>query len=182
MISESKGFPNQAGSDSRCLLAGGQQPWPDLIPLIFVSVLLPRLRRARAAARWLAFQGERGECGEVVAAVPCDRQCGSPEARMAAALRGGQRERVAAGAVGREARSHLAGAAGRACRAWAQGELLRGLALLRARGHQLQKKACSPASRIGPTSPDGALNGRTIRAGLIRRAWSSSTRLGPRPT
>ena len=61
-------------------------------------------------------------------------------------------------------------------------ELLRGLALLRARRDQLQKKACTPASRIGPTSPGGARNGGSIRVGSIRPAWSSSTRPGPRPT
>jgi transposase len=64
----------------------------------------------------------------------------------------------------------------------AQGELLRGLALLRARRHQLQKKACTPASRIGQTWQDGAHSGRSIKGGLILRTWCSSTRLGPRPT
>jgi hypothetical protein len=37
LISESRGFSNQAVSDSRCLLAGGQQAWPNPIPLIFAS-------------------------------------------------------------------------------------------------------------------------------------------------
>ena len=35
-------------------------------------------------------------------------------------------------------------------------------------GITLQKKACTPASRTGPTSPGGARGGRSIRAGLIR--------------
>ena len=54
--------------------------------------------------------------------------------------------------------------------------------LLRARRPQLQKKACTPASRIGRTSPGGARNGKNIKGGLIPRAWSLSTRPGPRPT
>ena len=44
------------------------------------------------------------------------------------------------------------------------------------------KKACTPASRIGRTSPGGARNGKNIKGGLIPRAWSLSTRPGPRPT
>ena len=44
------------------------------------------------------------------------------------------------------------------------------------------KKACTPASRIAPTSPGGGLGGSSIRAGLTRDAWCSSTRPGPRPT
>ena len=49
-------------------------------------------------------------------------------------------------------------------------------------GITFKKKACTPASRIAPTSPGGAPGGSSIRAGLTRGAWSSSTRPGPRPT
>jgi transposase len=49
-------------------------------------------------------------------------------------------------------------------------------------GISFKKKACTPASRIAPTSPAGAPGGRHIRAGLTRGAWCSSTRPGPRPT
>jgi transposase len=49
-------------------------------------------------------------------------------------------------------------------------------------GISFKKKACTPASRIGPTSRGGARSGRSIRESLIRPAWSSSTRPGPRPT
>jgi transposase len=44
------------------------------------------------------------------------------------------------------------------------------------------KKACTPASRIGPTWPAGAPSRRSTKAGLIRLAWCSSTRPRPRPT
>ena len=44
------------------------------------------------------------------------------------------------------------------------------------------KKACTPASRIVPTSRGVGRSGRSIKAGLIPRASSSSTRPGPRPT
>jgi transposase len=49
-------------------------------------------------------------------------------------------------------------------------------------GISFKKKACTPASRIALTSPDGGRGGRCIRAGLTRGAWCSSTKLGPRPT
>ena len=53
--------------------------------------------------------------------------------------------------------------------------------LLKAEGITV-KKACSPPSKTGPTWLAAAGNGRSIRAGLIPGAWSSSTRPGPRPT
>ena len=45
-----------------------------------------------------------------------------------------------------------------------------------------KKRRWSPASAIVLTSRAGARNGQSIRAGSILRAWSSSTRPGPRPT
>src|SRR5262249_56833280 len=48
--------------------------------------------------------------------------------------------------------------------------------------HQLKKKLCSPQSKIGPTSQGAGRSGKNIKIGLIRRAWSSLTRLGRRPT
>jgi len=44
------------------------------------------------------------------------------------------------------------------------------------------KKACTPASRIVPTSPGGGRNGESIKDGLILPGWSSSTKPGPKPT
>ena len=76
----------------------------------------------------------------------------------------------------------FAGGAGRAGGARHGSELWRGVGVLRQRGDHVQKKACTPASRIAPTSPDGAPGGSSIKAGLTRDAWSSSTRPGPRPT
>src|SRR3954470_10947429 len=49
-------------------------------------------------------------------------------------------------------------------------------------GITFKKRACTPASRIAPTSPAGASGGRNTRAGLTPSGWSLSTRPGPRPT
>src|SRR5262245_15308600 len=49
-------------------------------------------------------------------------------------------------------------------------------------GSELQKKPRWPASRIVPTSREGARNGVSIRTGSMPAAWSSSMRPGPRPT
>src|SRR3982751_4906195 len=49
-------------------------------------------------------------------------------------------------------------------------------------GITFKKRACTPASRIAPTSPAGASGGRNTRAGLTPDGWSLSTRPGPRPT
>jgi hypothetical protein len=56
------------------------------------------------------------------------------------------------------------------------------LAVLRPRGHQLQKKRCCPASRTGPTSRAEGQAGKGIRERLILHASSSLMRPGPRPT
>ena len=48
-------------------------------------------------------------------------------------------------------------------------------------GVSFKKKACTPVSRIAPTSLAAGPGGRRIRAGLIPSAWCSSTRPGPRP-
>ena len=55
---------------------GGQHRWHDPIPWIFVSGWLRRLRAGGPAARWRSCLGERGERGEVVAALPGDGQRG----------------------------------------------------------------------------------------------------------
>src|SRR4051812_6674867 len=49
-------------------------------------------------------------------------------------------------------------------------------------GITFKKRACTPASRIAPTSPAGASGGRNTRAGLTPSGWALSTRPGPRPT
>ena len=49
-------------------------------------------------------------------------------------------------------------------------------------GITFKKKACTPASRTGPTSLGGGPAGRRIRADLTPSAWCFSTKLGPRPT
>ena len=54
--------------------------------------------------------------------------------------------------------------------------------LVRSEGLRFKKKHCSPSSSCDRRSRAGASNGRSIKAGLIPAAWSSSTRPGPRPT
>jgi transposase len=49
-------------------------------------------------------------------------------------------------------------------------------------GLSFKKRACAPVSRIAPTSPGGADNGRSIKARSLRHDWSSSMRRGSRPT
>ena len=49
-------------------------------------------------------------------------------------------------------------------------------------GITFKKKACTPASRIVPTSPAAGSGGRRISAGLTPSGWCLLTRLGPRPT
>ena len=49
-------------------------------------------------------------------------------------------------------------------------------------GITFKKRACTPASRIAPTSPAGASDGRNTRADLMPNGWSLSTRPGPKPT
>lgn len=127
-------------------------------------------------------RGERGQRGEVVAALADDRQRGGEADGRLEAAHVVARAGMAVGADRREAGPDVARGGGRAQRARHAGELRRGVALFQARGDQLQKKACSPASRTAPTSPAGAAGGGSIRAGLIRAVWCSSTRPGPRPT
>src|SRR5436189_4044225 len=105
------------------------------------------------------LQGQRGQRSEVVAAVARDGKRGGPQGGRPAALCAGRRAGLAAGAALREARHYASGAGGGTGRARDQSELLRGLAFFRARRDQLQKKACTPASRIAPTSPGDERSG-----------------------
>src|SRR5690606_14112206 len=66
------------------------------------------------------------------------------------ALRAGGGTGLASQALGREAGHHLACAGGGAGRARDRGELLRGVALLRARRHQLQKKSLRASEQDRP--------------------------------
>ena len=76
----------------------------------------------------------------------------------------------------------LAWAGGRARRTRPQGRLPLGVELRPRREAELQKKPCSPASRIAPMSLGDARSGEPIKTGLNPVAWSSSMRPGPRPT
>src|SRR5262245_41758610 len=128
------------------------------------------------------LQGQRCQRGEVVAALPRDGERSGAQSWRPAALCAARPAGLAAGAVGGEARHHAACAGCGTGGARDQGELLRRLALLRARRYQLQKKACTPANKTVPTSPGDGRSGESIKGGLILLAWSSSTRRGPRPT
>jgi len=54
--------------------------------------------------------------------------------------------------------------------------------LVRSEGLRFKKKRCSPSSRSGRRSREGGRSGRSIRAGLILTASSSSMRPGRRRT
>src|SRR5262249_60734824 len=77
-------------------------------------------------------QGQRRQRGEVVTAVPRGRQSGGAAGGRQTALCAGRRTWLAARAIVRTARRDFAGAAGGTGGPRDQGELLRGLALLRA--------------------------------------------------
>jgi hypothetical protein len=72
-------------------------------------------------------------------------------------------------------------AQGRTCGAWDQRLPQCGVAVLAARGPELQKKRCSPLSRPVPTSPAGGGAGAHGRRASTPSGWSSSTRPGSRP-
>src|ERR1700676_1438311 len=129
-----------------------------------------------------AVWGERCQRGEVVPALAGDGECGALSDGWLAAAASAERAGMAVGADRREAGPDIAGGDGRVGWARHSGELRRGVAVLRARRGQFQKKACTPASKTGRTSPCGGGGGRSIRGGFVHGAWSSSTRLGPRPT
>src|SRR5262252_9211160 len=71
---------------------------------------------------------------------------------------------------------------GRPARAWRGGSARYAVALPAGGRDQLQKKPCSPVSRIDLTSPAGGPGGRSTRTVSIPAVWCSSTRPGPRPT
>src|SRR5262249_41232318 len=77
-------------------------------------------------------QGQRRQRGEVVTAGPRGRQSGGATGGRQTALCAGRRTELAAQAIVRTARRDLAGAVGGTGGPRDQGELLRGLALLRA--------------------------------------------------
>src|ERR1700744_2283215 len=139
-------------------------------------------RRDELPCGGASFWGERGVGGEVVSAPAPDGQRGGEPDGGAASLRPGGRAGLAVGADRGEAGPDLAGAGGGAVRAGGEGELLRRLALLRPRGGDVQKKACTRPSRTGRTWSGNVSAGDDGRRGLIRRDWCSSTRPGPRPT
>ena len=182
-LNRGRGFPRIGFSDSRC--------WLGLGASIDGKTLFDRPSRS---CGWLgdggslmpgdgvAVWGERCQRCEVVSALASDGQCSAvADGRLAATLVE-ERTGMAAGADCREAGPDLASDDGRAGRARDAGELRCGVAVFCPRRGDVQKKACTPASRTGRTSPCGGCGGRSTRADLILAAWSSSTRLGPKPT
>jgi hypothetical protein len=178
-----RGFPARVFSDSRC--------WLGLGASIDGKTLFDGFARS---CGWLggvgsfvpgdggAVWGERCQRGEVVSALAGDGKCGAvSDGRVAAAVVE-ERAGMAVVADRREAGPDLAGGDGRAGRARHPGELRGGVAVLRPRRGDVQKKACTPASKTGRTSRCGGCGGRSTKAGLIHGAWCSSTKLGPKPT
>src|SRR5690606_26871857 len=127
-------------------------------PASHASTLFARFARTRCRRRCVRrelpeggghIQGQCCQRCEVVTAVPGDREPGGP-ADGWQALRAGGGTGLASQALGREAGHHLACAGGGAGRARDRGELLRGVALLRARRHQLQKKSLRASEQDRP--------------------------------
>ena len=182
-LTEASRFPASWVSDSRCWLGLGASIDGETL---FEGSSGPGCRfgcgGSLVPGDGGAVWGERGQRGEVVPALAGDREYGGvSDGRLAAAL-AEERAAVASGADCGEAGPDVASGGERAGRTRHPGELRRGVAVLRSRRDHVQKKACTPASKTGPTSPGGAPDGNGIRAGLTRGAWYSSTRLGPRPT
>ncbi len=181
-LTEASRFPLVGFSDSRC--------WLGLGASIDGETLFGRSSgscggldsgRSLVSCDGGDFWGKRGQRGEVVAALAGDRQRGGEADGRLAATAAEERAGVALGADRREAGPDVAGDGSRTGRARHAGELRRGVALLQARRDHVQKKACTPASRIAPTSRGAAPGGSSTRAGLTPGAWCSSTRPGPRP-
>src|SRR6185369_4252410 len=178
------GFPNRLGSDSRCWL--GWRPACDGSTVFFGSSRAggwsggeggSELPRGSATVR-----GGRGDGDQLGASVAGDRERGAgPDGGSQAE---GDRRRAPhlACAADPGAGLHPARLGGRAGRARPRGRLPLGLELRSRREAELQKKAWWLANATVLTSPTGGRNGRSIRTGSSRSAWSSSTRPGPRPT
>jgi hypothetical protein len=142
-----------------------------------------------------AVWGQRCQPGQVVAALAGHRQCrGQADGRRAAAA-AEAREGVAAGADRRKAGPDPGLRRGRLLRAVVAELAERGTParygavwrFFAREGSALKSRHASEQSLprrrpgIASTSPAGAPDARHIRAGLIRSAWYSSTKLGPRP-
>src|SRR3984885_4841256 len=178
LLTES-GFPNRLSSDSRCVSGGLGMTRPYSEDL-----------RERAVARFEAGETIRS-IGKAFGIDPScvpkwvkrRRETGS----VAPAAIGGRKPRTLSGNVAvwlRERISlrsvHDAGPGGRTGGAWDQDRSACGLDF-RSRGRvEFQKKACSPASRIGQTSRANVNAGRRVRPASIQPVSSSSTRLGSR--
>jgi hypothetical protein len=144
-----------------------------------------------------AVWGQRCQRGQVVAALAGHRQCRGQADGWAAAAAAERRARVAVGADRRKAgpdpglrrgrllRAVVAELAGRGTPA-RYGAVWRFFARegisFKKSWHASEQSLPRRRPGIASTSPAGGRGGRCIRAGLIRGAWCSSTKLGPRPT
>src|SRR6202030_2600468 len=99
-----------------------------------------------------AVWGERGQCGEVVPALARNRKSGGVPDGWQETSGAGGRAGMVVGADRGQTGPDIARLGG----AGHLGELQRSVEFLRRGRNQLQKKACTPANRIAPTSPDGA--------------------------
>ena len=182
-LNRRRGFPRIGISDSRCWLGLGASIDGETL---FTGPSGPGggvgYGRPVAPQDGGVVRGEHRHRGEMVAALPGQRECGGPLDGRSPAAPAGDRARVAVGADCGETGPHPAGDHGRVGRPRDCGELRRGMGFFCQRRDHLQKKACTPASRTASTSRAGGLGGSSIRAGLTPSAWSLSTRPGPRPT
>jgi transposase len=97
-----------------------------------------------------AVWGERCQRGEVVPALAGDGECGALSDGWLAAAASAERAGMAVGADRREAGPDIAGGDGRVGRARHSGELRRGVAVLRARRGQFQKKSLHASEQDRP--------------------------------
>src|SRR5262245_8285872 len=117
----------------------------------------------------------------MVAAPATDRQRGGEADGKPHGAIAGETARLASRPPGREARPDAARPGRRAARSCGEGELRLGVAAVEGRADQFQKKACTPASKIGLMSPVAGPAGRSTKASSTRHVWCSSTKPGRKP-
>src|SRR5262245_14658141 len=123
-------------------------------------------RSRREVARFVG--GWRGERDTLVSARPGNREpSGQADGPAPWPIDPSAAARLASGADRRRTGLDLARGARRAGGAQHQGELQSDLELLPCREGDVQKKACTPPSRIGRTWRAGGHSGRSTKAGLI---------------
>ena len=176
------GFPKARVLIQDAGWVGGQHGWRDPIRTIFGSGWWRRWPAADLPGDGGAVWGERCQCGEVVAALAADRQRGAgQDGRSPQPILLSEREWLLARMAEKPdltLRALVAELDERGVRA-SYGAVWR---FFEREGISFKKNPVRQRAGSAVDSPGGERSGRSIRAGLIPGAWSSSTRPGPRPT